>query len=131
MPEDPARRAILWAVEVKEVSNLTVTERAAEILRLEAAKLVAGRVLALHFMVSFTNRDGTAVVGFVPGYTVDRVDDGPFGDNWLMVRLPQIGGVHFMPKFEWRADQSYVLDQASAYTLSVLPADPARLHKPE
>jgi len=36
-------------------------------------------------------------------------------------QLPDGTPFRFMPKFEWHADQSYLVDRASAYTLSIEP----------
>ena len=106
---------------MKLVENFTVTDGAAVIFRADLAMrpLQRDEVIALHFMPSFVDARGTTVDGFVPGYTVDRVRDRTFGDNWLLVQPP--GGIafRFMPKFDWQPDQLYVVDQVSAYTLSI------------
>jgi hypothetical protein len=106
---------------MKIVTNVAVTDRAAAIFASEVKKRRPGsrEVLVLHFMPSFSNADGTRVDGFSPGYTTDYVADRDFGPLWLMARLPDGTAFRFMPKFEWSANQRYIVDQASAYTLSI------------
>ncbi len=106
---------------MKIVTNVVVADRAAAILASEVKKRRPGSrdVLALHFMASFTNADGTTVDGFAPGYTIDYVPDRDFSDDWLLARLPDGTAFRFMPKFEWSADRRYVVDQVSSYTLSI------------
>ena len=64
------------------------------------------------------------VADFAPGYTIDYVADRDFGDSWLLAHLPDGTPFRFMPKFEWRPDETYVLDRASGYTFSIGPAAP-------
>lgn len=109
---------------MRTVENVMTTARAAAAFRLEARRHIPrlGEVIALHFMPSFTNADGTTVAEFAPGYTIDYVTDRDFGDQWLLAHLPDGTAFRFMPKFEWRADETYVLDRASGYTFSIGPA---------
>jgi hypothetical protein len=72
-------------------------------------------------MPTFTDADGSSVDGFAPGYTIDFVRRPPAGDNWVRARLPDGTAFHFMPKFRWSPDESYLVDQASSYTLSIGP----------
>lgn len=106
---------------MKTVTNVAVTDRAVAIFESEMKKRRPGsrELLVLHFMPSFANADGTRVDGFLPGYTIDYVADRDFGPLWLMARLPDGTAFRFMPKFEWSSDRRYVVDQASAYTLSI------------
>lgn len=109
---------------MRTVDNIVTTPRAAAIFRLEKRRHWPrlGEVIALHFMSSFTNADGTTVADFAPGYTIDYVADRAFGDSWLLAHLPDGTPFRFMPKFVWRPDETYVLDRASGYTLSIGPA---------
>lgn len=106
---------------MKIVTNVAVTDRAAAIFASEVKKRPPGsrEVLVLHFMPSFSNADGRPVDGFSPGYTIDYAADRDFGPLWLMARLPDGTAFRFMPKFKWSAGRRYILDQASAYTLSI------------
>ena len=106
---------------MKIVSNVAVTDRAAAIFASEVKKQRPGsrEVLVLHFMPSFSNADGAPVDGFSPGYTIDHVANQDFGPLWLMARLSDGTAFRFVPKFEWSADRHYIVDQASAYTLSI------------
>jgi hypothetical protein len=111
---------------MRTIENLVTTPRAAEIFRQEKRRHLPrlGEVIALHFMSSFTNADGATVADFAPGYTIDYVADRDFGDSWLLAHLPDGTPFRFMPKFEWRPDETYVLDRASGYTFSIGPAAP-------
>jgi hypothetical protein len=104
-----------------QVDNIAVTDRALEIFRQAQARhqFNPRLLIALYYMPSFTNADGSDVEGFVPGYTIDFVVQPPPGDHWILARLPDGTEFRFMPKFTWRSQESYVVDQASAYTLSI------------
>jgi hypothetical protein len=107
-----------------QIENITVTDRAWAILRQQKARHEpnAGLTITLYYMPAFTNADGTTVDGFAPGYTIDFAVQPPSGDNWVAARLPDDTEFRFMPKFTWRPDETYVVDQASSYTLSIGPA---------
>jgi hypothetical protein len=107
---------------MKVVDNLSITNRAAAIFDIEIRKLRPGEVIALYYMPSFTNADGTTVAEFRPGYTIDRVKDRVFDDPWVLARLPNGLAIRFMPKFTWHDHDSYVLDRQSGYTFSIRPA---------
>jgi hypothetical protein len=107
---------------MKVIDNLAVTSRAAVIFDAEAKKLRPGEVIALYYMPSFTNADGSTVAGFRPGYTIDRVKDRVFDDPWILAHLPDGLAIRFMPKFRWQDHDSYVLDRESGYTFSIGPA---------
>ena len=106
------------------IDNITITERAWAIFRREQARHQSNPPLsiALYYMPAFTNADGSKVEGFSPGYTIDFVAQPPPGERWITAKLPDGTAFQFMPKFIWRADERYVIDQASAYTLSIEPA---------
>lgn len=107
-----------------QIENIAVTERAWKIFRQQQARHQSNLdlMIALYYMPSFTNADGSDVEDFVPGYTIDFVAQPPPGDHWVMARLPDGTAFQFMPKFVWRPDESYIVDQASSYTLSIGPA---------
>jgi hypothetical protein len=107
-----------------KVDNVDVTERAWAIFRQQRGRNPTNpsRVIALHFMPTFVNADGSNVEDFAPGYTIDFVAGIPPGEGWVQASLPDGSSYYFMPKFDWRADTRYVVDQASAYTLSIRPA---------
>jgi hypothetical protein len=107
-----------------QIDNIIVTDRAWAIFRREQARhqSSARLLIALYYMPTFTNPDGSNVEGFAPGYTIDFVAQPPPGEQWVKARLPDGTAFQFMPKFTWRADESYVVDQASSYTLSISPA---------
>jgi hypothetical protein len=106
------------------IDKITVTDRARAIVRQQQARHESnmGLLIVLYYMSSFIDADGSNVEGFAPGYTIDSVAQSPRGDNWVTARLPDGTEFRFMPKFTWRADESYVVDQASSYTLSIGPA---------
>ena len=106
-----------------QVENIVVSDRAWAIFRRERARHTSTVKLsiALYYMPAFTNADGTTVDGFAPGYTIDFAGQAPVGDAWISARLPDGTLFQFMPRFAWRADERYVVDQASAYTLSIGP----------
>ena len=106
---------------MKVVDNLSITSRAAAIFDTEARKLRHGEVIALYYMPSFTNADGSTVAEFRPGYTIDRVKDRVFGDPWVQARLPNGLSFRFMPKLSWQDHDGYVLDRESGYTFSIRP----------
>lgn len=103
------------------IENINVTERAWAIFREQRARHASGASLSivLYYMPTFTNADGTTVDGFAPGYTIDLVTQSPAGDHWHRASLPDGATFLFMPRFTWRPDEQYVVDQASAYTLSI------------
>lgn len=103
------------------VDNVTVTDKAWTIIRRARARHRSDPALmiALYYMPSFTNADGSNVEGFVPGYTIDFIAQLPPGDHWVVARLPDGTEFRFMPKFTWHPHESYVVDQASAYALSI------------
>ncbi|MEO7223446.1 MAG: hypothetical protein ABIY37_13325 [Devosia sp.] len=109
---------------MQQIDNVIVTDRAWAIFRQQQARHESnlGLSIALYYMPTFTNADGTSVEGFAPGYTIDFVVQPPSGDNWVMARLLDGTEFQFMPNFAWRPDESYVVDQASSYTLSIGPA---------
>ncbi len=103
------------------LKNITVTDRAAEYFRRERARRHANaRPVTLIYMTSFTNPDGSTVEGFAPGYTIDFEDWEP-GDHWVMATLADGTEIWFMPEITFRPDESYVVDLASSYTLSIGP----------
>jgi len=108
---------------MKAIANIVVTDRAEAVFQLEARRHGPrpGEVIALYYMPSFTNADGTTIAEFAPGYTIDHVPDREFDDDWLLAYLPDGTAYRFMPKFEWRADETYVLDRVSGYTFSIGP----------
>ncbi len=108
---------------MRQIHNITLTDPAWAIIRMQKARHQPSAELSivLYYMPSFTNADGTNVEGFAPGYTIDFVVQPPAGDNWLKARLPDGTDFQFMPKFSWHPDESYVVDQASSYTLSIGP----------
>ena len=108
---------------MQQIDNITVTDRAWAIFREQRARHQsrADLSIALYYMPSFTNPNGTDVEGFAPGYTIDFVTSSPPGDRWILAKLPDGTSFVFMPKFVWRPDEAYVVDQASAYTLSIAP----------
>jgi hypothetical protein len=108
---------------MRQIYNLEVTERAQAIFRRQQELHRADPPLpiALHYMPTFVNADGSAVEGFAPGYTIDFVAQPPEGAEWLRAKLPDGTEFRFMPKFVWRADETYLVDQASDYTLSLGP----------
>lgn len=106
---------------MKVVDNLSITGRAASIFEIEARKLRQGEVIALYYMPSFTNADGSTVAEFRPGYTIDRVPDRVFDDPWLLARMPNGLAIRFMPRFGWQDHDNYLLDRESGYTFSIRP----------
>lgn len=106
-----------------QIENITLTDRAWAIFRQERARhqSISDLSIVLYYMPSFTNPDGTDVAGFAPGYTIDFVTKSPPGDHWIVAKLPDGTTFQFMPKFTLRPDEFYVVDQVSAYTLSIGP----------
>jgi hypothetical protein len=110
-------------MSVPHIDNVVVTNRAWAIFRQQLGRQAANArgVIVLHYMPRFVNADGSTVDGFAPGYTIDFVAQAPESDAWIEASLPDGSAFRFMPKFAWRADENYVVDQASAYTLSIGP----------
>jgi hypothetical protein len=104
---------------MKVVYNLSITSRAAAIFDAEARKLRRGEVIALYYLPSFTNADGSTVAEFLPGYTIDRVKDRVFDDPWLLAQLPNGLTVRLVPRLIWQDNDSYLLDRESGYTFSI------------
>ena len=102
-------------------NNLRVSARAALIIKTEAKKLRSNEAIALRYMPTFTNADGTTVAEFFPGYTIDRVKQQDLSDPWMLARLPGGTAIYFVPRFSWRDSESYLLDRESGYTFSIRP----------
>ncbi len=83
---------------MKTVANVAITDRAAAIFQreMETRRPGSREVIALHFMSSFTNVDGTTVDEFLPGYTVDYVADraslaqGPTAGRHVVPLYPEV-----------------------------------------
>lgn len=106
---------------MRRIDNVTVTERAWTIFRQQQDRHGSNAPLSivLHYMPTFTNADGTDVDEFAPGYTIDFVVQPPSGNRWLAALLPDGTEFRFMPKFTWNLEGRYIVDRASAYTLSI------------
>lgn len=101
---------------MQRITNISVTDRAAPILRRQHALFQPrerGDVFALAYISSFLNSDGTAVAGFRPGYMRHSLSPIRRGDRWLLAEPAGAPHFHFMPKFKWSADEHYLIDVAS------------------
>ena len=101
---------------MQRITNISVTERAALILRKhhELFKPRApGDDFALAYISSFVNRDGSAVEGFRPGYFRHSLSPEGRDSIWVLAQPPQGPDFYFMPKFKWHADEHYIIDVAS------------------
>lgn len=97
-------------------TNIVITDTARRVLERSKSnvKPAPGSVFAMCYESAFTNRDGTTLEGFVPGYAVVCWPNDHIGPAWLLVLLT--GGIEFylMPRFKWLATETYVMDLASA-----------------
>jgi hypothetical protein len=98
------------------ITNISVSERAWPVLRKEINSFRprhAGEVFALYYISSFTNADGSTVAGFHPGYEAGSLSPTGLKAQWALAHLSDGSKFYFMPKFIWRAQESYVVDLAS------------------
>ena len=98
------------------ITNISITERAASLLRELQETFrprVAGDVFAMAFMSSFVEADGTRVKEFRPGYIRHSVSPLERGAMWAVAQPGNGIEFLFMPKFQWRAEQRYVIDLIS------------------
>lgn len=108
-------------------TNISTTPRGArELARQRAAfrPRYPGEVMGFSYLVSATEPDGTTSPGFVPGYFRDSISAENLSDSWVCAQLSDGTEIYFMPRFNWRADEQYVLDVASEEfeTFSIGPA---------
>jgi hypothetical protein len=102
---------------MQRITNVSLTDRARELLRRRLAKFRPRApdrdLFALVYTSTFTNRDGTTVEGFVPGYAPVPWPAENAGPD--CVAAHPIDGPDFIivPPFKWRADDHYVVDVAS------------------
>lgn len=97
------------------VTNITISEVARQVLDRRKALFKASPhgVLALSYTSSFTNRDGSTVEGFVPGWQVCSIALRYLGPDPLMVMLPHGTTFHLMPRLGWEAGERYAMDLLS------------------
>jgi hypothetical protein len=95
-----------------QVVKLSTTARADAALRLAFADFEPeqGSALALVYTSSFTDRDGTAVRGFRPGYLPTPWPKAYLGSDWIRARIIDGGEFYLMPRFRWRVENGYLLD---------------------
>ena len=90
------------------ITNIWATDKAYELLRKERARFRPrreGEVFAMLYWSSFTEPDGTTVVGFVPGYSRHSQSPHGLGDHWAMAQLIDGPDFLFMPMFRWQSDE--------------------------
>ncbi len=108
-------------------TNIVITDAARRVLERSKSnfKPAPGSVFAICYESAFTNRDGTTVEGFVPGYAVVSWPNDHIGPGWLLVLLAPGIEIYLMPRFEWLATETYVMDLLSAQhaTFSIGPAE--------
>jgi len=96
------------------ITNIALTGTASRAIGQHVSRisLTPDEVFAVYYAASFTNKDGTPVDGFLPGYMVGPWPSKLLSPKWLVVRL---GGREFnlMPRFEWNASDKYLMDLIS------------------
>lgn len=101
---------------MQRITNISATVRAAEILDRHVVMFtprVIGDAFALTFVSSFVEPDGTTVVGFRPCYSADSVSPHSLNAMWALAQPKGAPEFLFMPKFDWRDDELYLVDVAS------------------
>lgn len=90
-----------------KIENIVITDTAKRALDARKAllELRKGDAFALTYESSFTNRDGTTVEGFVPGYAISSWPLSYVGPSWVMVKLAHGTEFHLMPMFRWSAGE--------------------------
>lgn len=108
-------------------TNIVITHAARRVLdRCKANfKPAPGSVFAICYESAFTNRDGTTVAGFVPGYAIASWPSDHIGTGWLVVLLAHGAEFYLMPRFKWLATEAYKMDLLSAQhaIFSIGPAE--------
>ena len=97
------------------VTNFTISDTAREVLDRRKAlfKRNAYGVFALSYLSRFTNPDGTAVRGFVPGWQAGAWARDYLGADPLVVLLAHGTTFHLIARFGWGAGERYVMDLLS------------------
>ena len=97
------------------ITNISISPAATLVLDQERAtfKRHGSDVFALIYMFSFINADGTAVADFHPGYTAGAWGAEYLGAKWALARLPHGLEFYFLPRFEWKVHERYVVDIVS------------------
>jgi hypothetical protein len=108
---------------MQHVYNISITDRAAKFLREDRARsrLDAGDVLAFGFISRFVNADGSTVHGFEPGYMATAQPASEVSESDLVAQLPDGTVFYFMPKFQWEAEEHYLVDLVG-FMFSIGPA---------
>jgi hypothetical protein len=95
------------------IKNIEITQKALERLRREFARTKprAGEERTFVFVSSYTNKDGTPLKGFSPGYMVGTLPSVHFtAPAWALAVLPYGLSLYFIPKFRWSVRDRYIIE---------------------
>jgi hypothetical protein len=100
---------------MRTVEAISVTSRAATVLQheLEACKPSHGGVVALVYIASFVNKDGSPVRGFAPGYMVGPLERRYLYDQWIHARPRGLPEFYIDLRAEWSGVGGLVIDLAA------------------
>lgn len=109
------------------IKNIALSEQAAPDFQRKrlAFKAREGEVFALVWVFRYVDAAGVSLPGFKPGYMCGPVYSDGLDDGWALAQLPDGSQFHFMPRFRWSANESYVVDQ-QGFLFSIGPLASAR-----
>ncbi len=95
------------------MKNISLSERAAGEFhqKRRAFKAGPGEVFALVWVSSVKNAEGIIAPGFEPGYMCGPLFTEGLASPWILAQLQDGSQFHFMPRFQWSADEHYLVDK--------------------
>ena len=95
------------------IENISLTERAAADFSRARSTFVAsiGEAFALVWVSKYEDESGKTVPGFVPGYMCGPLYLEGLTAPWALAQLPDGSRFYFMPRFQWSADEHYLVDK--------------------
>ncbi|MEQ8600895.1 MAG: hypothetical protein RLP98_13315 [Devosia sp.] len=95
------------------IENISLTARAkADFEHAKAAfRAATGEVFALVWVSEYKEAGGEAVPGFARGYMCGPLYSEGLAAPWTLARLPDRSEFVFMPRFQWSADEHYLVDK--------------------
>jgi hypothetical protein len=98
---------------VPMITNIALTERAAPDFRRAHSQFIAGagEVFALVWVSEHRESNGTQVPAFEPGYMCGPLYSEGLTAPWVQAQLPDGSRFYFMPRFNWIAEEHYLVDK--------------------
>ncbi len=111
---------------MRTLGRVIIADRAISLFirELQSCKPGPRDVIALVYMSSFINRDGTPVDGFAPGYMVGPLGAKYLSDRWILARQDGLREFYVDPRGEWGDADAMSIDLAATkYAMfSIVPS---------